>query len=128
LNIQQYENHEQFFKHKDIHKFTWQARGSKSVIDYSIANEKAAKLFKDVRVYRGAQLDTDHFLLCAKLRFLPRWKNSKSYNKSNKNIPETRYKTRLLNDNSTKWLYQRRTDELLKQFEESTDIEKEWQI
>jgi exonuclease III len=60
-----------FFKHKDIHKFTWQTRGSKSVIDYSIANEKAAKLFKDVRVYREAELDTDHFLLCAKLRFPP---------------------------------------------------------
>jgi hypothetical protein len=37
------------------------------------------------------------------------------------------FSSRLLNENSTKWLYQRRTDELRKQFEESTDIEKEWQ-
>jgi hypothetical protein len=108
-----------FFKHRDIHEFTWPARGSKSVIDYSIANEKAEKLFKDVRVYRGAELGTDHFLLCAKLRFPPGWKNNKSCNKSNKKLPQSRYKTRLLNDNSKKWLYQRRIDEFLKQFEES---------
>jgi hypothetical protein len=25
-----------FYRHKDIHKFTWEARGTKSVIDYII--------------------------------------------------------------------------------------------
>ena len=27
-----------FFKHKEIHKFTWEARGRKSIIDYFITN------------------------------------------------------------------------------------------
>jgi len=29
-----------FFKHKEIHKFTWEARGHKSIIDYFITNMK----------------------------------------------------------------------------------------
>jgi len=106
-----------FFKHKDIHKYTWCARGTKSIIDYAIANEKTAKLVKDIRVYRGAELNTDHFLLCTKLQFLPRWKKSKNCNKFNRrndHPPQTKYKTRLLNDDSIKWLYRRRIEDHLK--------------
>jgi hypothetical protein len=33
-----------FFKHKEIHKFTWEARGYKSIIDYFITNIKASKI------------------------------------------------------------------------------------
>jgi hypothetical protein len=40
---------------------------------YSLANEKTAELFKDIRVYRGAELNMD-FFLCTKLQFPPRWK------------------------------------------------------
>ena len=32
-----------FFKQKEIHKFTWEARGHKSVIDYFITNMKTSK-------------------------------------------------------------------------------------
>ena len=32
-----------FFKHKEIHKFTWEARGHKSIIDYFITNMKTSK-------------------------------------------------------------------------------------
>ena len=28
-----------FFKHKELHKFTWEARGHKSIIDYFITND-----------------------------------------------------------------------------------------
>jgi hypothetical protein len=66
-----------FFKHKDIQRFIWGAFGTKSIVDYVIGNEKTA-----IRVYRGAELNTDHFLLCTKLQVPPRWKNSKKYNKS----------------------------------------------
>jgi len=42
-----------FFKHKEIHKFTWEARGHKSIIDYFITNMKTSKLIQDIRVYRS---------------------------------------------------------------------------
>ena len=42
-----------FFKHKVIHKFTWEARGHKSVIDYFITNMKTSKVIQDIRVYRS---------------------------------------------------------------------------
>jgi len=29
-----------FFKHKEFHKFTWEARGHKSIIDYFVTNVK----------------------------------------------------------------------------------------
>jgi hypothetical protein len=40
-----------FFKHKEIHKFTWEARGHKSIIDYFITNMKTSKVIQDIRVY-----------------------------------------------------------------------------
>jgi hypothetical protein len=89
-----------FFKHKDIHKYMWCAQGTKSIIDYAIANEKTAKPVKDTKVYRGAELNMDHFLLCTELQFLPKWKNSKNWNKFNRrndHPPQTKYKTRVLN-------------------------------
>jgi hypothetical protein len=49
-----------FFKHKDNHKLMWLARNYKAIIDYFITNEKMAKLISDVRVYRCAELETDH--------------------------------------------------------------------
>ena len=58
-----------FFKHKKNHKFTWEARGHKSIIDYFIRNMKASKVIQDIRVYGGNEIDSDHYLLCAKVNF-----------------------------------------------------------
>ena len=58
-------------RHKEIHKFTWEARGHKSVIDYFITNTKTSKVIQDIRVYRSNERDTDHYLLCAKVHFPP---------------------------------------------------------
>jgi len=33
-----------FFKHKDIRKFNWEARGHKSIIEYFITNLKPSKV------------------------------------------------------------------------------------
>ena len=68
-----------FFKHKEIHKFTWEARGHKSIIDYCITNMKTSKVIQDIRVYRSNKIDSDHYLLWAKVNFPPR-----CLNKSNK--------------------------------------------
>ena len=47
-----------FFKHKEIHKFTWEARGHKSIIDYFITNMKTSKVIQNIRVYRSNELVT----------------------------------------------------------------------
>jgi hypothetical protein len=62
-----------FYRHKEIHKITWAARGYHSIIDYFLGNEKVAKLFDEVRVFRGCDIDTDHFLLLAKIKLTTRW-------------------------------------------------------
>jgi hypothetical protein len=60
-----------FFKHKEIHKFTWESRGYKSIIDYFITNIKVSKIIQAIRVYGSIELDTDDYLLCAKVDFPP---------------------------------------------------------
>jgi endonuclease/exonuclease/phosphatase family metal-dependent hydrolase len=62
-----------FFQHKDAHKYTWSARGSRSIIDYIICNQKTANFILDVRVYQGPEIETDHYLVAAPLRIPPRW-------------------------------------------------------
>ena len=38
-----------FFKHKEIHKFIWEARGHKSIIDYFITYMKSSKVIQDIK-------------------------------------------------------------------------------
>jgi hypothetical protein len=56
-----------FYRHKEIHNITWAARGYHSIIDYFLGNEKVAKLFGEVQVFRGCDIGNDHFLLQPKL-------------------------------------------------------------
>jgi len=49
-----------FYRHKDIHKFTWKARGTKSVIDYIIINDRLKSNIEDTRVFRESEIDSDH--------------------------------------------------------------------
>jgi hypothetical protein len=39
----------------------WEARGIKSIIEY-IINEKLETAVRDTTVFRGNEIDTDHFL------------------------------------------------------------------
>ena len=48
------------FKHKYMHKFTWQVRYTKLASDYTIGNKKMAIIVKDICVYKGDGLKTDH--------------------------------------------------------------------
>jgi hypothetical protein len=68
-------NDVKLFKHKEIHKFTCEARGQMSIIDYFISNMKTSKLIQYTGVYRSNEIDSDHYLLCAKVSFPIRWLN-----------------------------------------------------
>jgi hypothetical protein len=117
-----------YFRHKNTHKYTWSARGSQLIINYTISNGKVAKIIQDIRVHRGMELDTDHYLLCAKVKVPPRWLN-KSGSKRILLKPEEFFKIRHIKDESVKWLYQQRVKIHLSNIPENyTDIVEEWKI
>ena len=58
-----------FYRHKDIHKFTWEARGTGSIIEYVIINDRLKNNIEDARVFRGSEIDSDHKLVESKLKF-----------------------------------------------------------
>jgi len=73
-----------FHRHKDIHSFTWEARGTRSVIDYIIINDRLKSNIEDTRVFRGSEIDSDYKLVESKFKFLTHAKHS--YNKTDKTI------------------------------------------
>ncbi|XP_013401097.1 uncharacterized protein LOC106166982 [Lingula anatina] len=58
------------FPHKTIHKLTWTSPDGTTTnqIDHIIINGKWRKSLKDVRVYRGADANSDHFLVASSIR------------------------------------------------------------
>ena len=55
-----------------IHKFTWEqhTRNLKSIIDYIIVKQKSKFQIHDVRVQRGINCGSDHYVVRAKV-YLP---------------------------------------------------------
>lgn len=111
-----------FFRKKDIHKYTWSARGTRSIIDYILANNKICRQVQDVHVYRGSDIYSDHYLVVAKIALLARWKTIKTAQIKNEEV----FKVYLLQDESIRRLYQNRLNILLQQTETKDNIEMEW--
>ena len=62
------------YQHKDIHKYTWEnkGRGLRSIIDYFIVKKALRPGVADVKVIRGAELDSDHYLVLMKVCLKPK--------------------------------------------------------
>jgi len=73
-----------FYRHKNIHKYTWEARGTKSVTHYIIINYGLKSNIEDTRVFRGREIDSAHKLVESKFKFLTHAKHS--HNKKDKTI------------------------------------------
>ena len=59
-----------YFKHKLIHKKTWWSPDGtvENEIDYICINQTLTSVLRDVRVYRGAEIGSDHQLVIATLK------------------------------------------------------------
>jgi hypothetical protein len=110
-----------YHPHKDILKYTWTERGNRSIIDYIIANEKIWSYVLDSRSYRGAEVDTDHYLLCSKIRKPNKyWKKAKI----TKLDKAEKYKIQLLEQPSIRHSYKMRLDTHIKG--RTGDINQDW--
>ena len=96
-----------FYRHKNIHKFTWEARGTRSVTDYIIINDRVRSNIEDTRVFRGREIDSDHKLVESKFKFLTHAKHR--YNKTDKTICKNppAFKVLLLEQESIRTLYRK---------------------
>ena len=58
------------FPHRDIHKYTWTTPDGKTQnqIDHILIDSRWHSNILDVRSFRGADYDIDHYLVVAKVR------------------------------------------------------------
>jgi len=58
------------FPHRNIHKYTWTSRDGKThnQIDHVLIDRRWQSSVLDVRSFRGANCDTDHYLVIAKIK------------------------------------------------------------
>ena len=89
----------------EIHKYTWSARGPKTIINYITVNRRLQNLVQDVKIFRGNDIGSDHFLVTAQINLLSR-KKQKSNN--GKLANEFVYKVYLLQEKGIRKLYQQR--------------------
>lgn len=102
-----------YYQHKNIHKFTWMqaTKGQKSIIDYVITRRSSRFTVDDVRVQRGAESASNHFLLRAKFHCPYLATVSPHYPGTREETNEIIYPVYnldSLNDDSTKFLYKMR--------------------
>ena len=110
-----------FFRHRYIHKYTWSARGRKSIIDYVLTNHKLSPQIKDTKVFRGYDINSDHFLLKCTCSIRTKW----HIPSPNPKVQKQAFKVHLLADTSIRTLYQNRINNLLLQSAMSLNIANE---
>lgn len=109
------------FKHKRHHKITWMIPGSTegNQIDHVMISRKWEKIVHDVRTYRGANVDSDHFLIIAKVKM-------KIIRNSKQPTIIKRWNLEKLKGLETKQEYSQKVKERLQPFQQNR-IEENWE-
>lgn len=108
------------YQHREIHKFTWHqsTRGLKSIIDYFIVGQKTKWQIQDVRVFRGAECGSDHYLVKMTTylshRAVKQNSNQDQDKDNTRELKQRKYNIASLRDESTAFLYKVRLSAKLK--------------
>jgi hypothetical protein len=91
------------FPHRNIHKYTWTSLDGKThnQIDNVLIERRRHSSILDVRCFKGADCDTDHYLVVAKIR-----KSLAVIKEAAQNIDVERFNLRKLNDLEVRKQYQ----------------------
>lgn len=118
-----------FFKHKDIHKYTRveDSRNEKSIIDYIVTSREEKKNISDVRVMRGAEIGSDHYLVTMKVKT-----QEKEIHRNNTKVVERKtlnIKTHKLKDIEIREEYQKNITKEINKTKtiDTTNIETVWE-
>ncbi|XP_050506239.1 craniofacial development protein 2-like [Diabrotica virgifera virgifera] len=118
-----------FFKHRDVHKYTWTqtTRNLKSIIDYIITKQNTNMQVQDTRAYRGITCGSDHYVVKSKVTCPFRYKIT--HNQTNcqpqpeETLEKRSYNLDSLTQESTRILYQQRLDGKLMNITETSTVE-----
>ena len=110
------------FQHLDIHKATWQSpdQRTRNQIDHIVIDGRHASSILDVRTLRGANMDSDHFLVAAKVRM------RLCANKSVRNLAQRKFDVQKLQTQETAEMFSHRLNELLLQSPPASDVSEQW--
>ncbi|XP_039291972.1 craniofacial development protein 2-like [Nilaparvata lugens] len=114
-----------YFKHKDIHKMTWCSPDgvTRNQIDHLLIDKRHGTDILDVRSYRGADCDTDHYLV--KIKYRQRINNMKKF----RGVSQKKFDSeKLIKDEE---LRERDSQKLVEKIErmqggESVSVEEQW--
>jgi hypothetical protein len=107
-----------YFHHKKIHKVTWCSPDQLTMnqIDHVLTDQRHASDITDVRSMRGADCDTDNFLVCVQHR------QRISMIKEKKGLKQRKHDMAKLQDGNVKRTYQDKVSEELKQIPANSEL------
>ncbi|XP_072389600.1 uncharacterized protein [Diabrotica undecimpunctata] len=110
------------FPHKIIHKGIWKSPDNETInqIDHILIDARHSSDLIDVRSYRGPNIDSDHFLVMAKIR------GRISNLKKDKHMKQDRINVDNLRIETVAREYMRQTDEEMESLEVGENVEELW--